>query len=228
MKKIILTVVTIFTFLITTAQEKANHNTTRSNETQGIMVKEPGDSVDQDCDAVVNNNLRELKDAEIINKSSLITKKNNKYFIYKGKQEDLDKHNNTIHQNKIGENNTGGCDDSAYMECSWICGSCMCRLKQDCLVIMNPDFGDHNNEVLPLIEINNNVVVNKTDLIIKKNKKRYKVIADKKLIQKIRTNKKYAKWIEILSFNNAGNNATKRKRSKNFNRKGERIKRTKF
>lgn len=40
MKKIFLTVLTIFAFVISNAQEKANHHTTRSNRTQGIMVKE--------------------------------------------------------------------------------------------------------------------------------------------------------------------------------------------
>ena len=185
MKKLILTVLTICAFVLTNAQEKANHNTTRSNKTSGIMVKE--DLKDDDCDGILAINMfKELPKGTKPTTGLHLFTSNGKTYYYTG---DINKLNKCKKQQSSLK-----CGNSAPTGCI-LTSSCfiLCPLENDrdtLKPLPNPDIG--------LISDGNSNSGNNTSIINEAKKKKNK--AKTKL----------------------------KKRNKNFNRKGERVKRTKF
>ncbi len=160
MKKIILTVITICTFIIINAQEKANHNTTRSNlSASGIMVKEDGR--DNDCDGVIDS--------------------------------------------KLFVKTTSGTPDLNMHCCNGI------KKSWEGATAQAVKEASKKAHVKKHLFTNNGVT--------------YYYNGDLEKLNKCRSKLGKRKW-EYTPIDNTS--ATKRKRNKNFNRKGERVKRTKF
>ncbi len=162
MKKTVLTLITICVFGITNAQEKANHNTTRSKMSSDIMVKETGDSVDEDCDGITNSKL----------------------FV------------------KITKRGT----PDLHLHC--------------CALVKR---GWEDATAIAVKEASKKAHTQKH--IFVKNNVKYYYNGDLDKLNKCNAKLKEAGWI---AENRSIPNATKRKRNKNFNRKGERVKRTQF
>ena len=227
MKKIILTVLTVFTFVICNAQvkTKANHNTVRSNQHQGIMVK--GD-IKGKFDA---SKIRRLKIGEIIVKDYVLIDENNHYYTYDGAKNIVQAHLKKTSQQK----NNCPCFIFKKLE------------STPAPPMMLEEEGDCCDLLCPVHEVTNNTNSN-GQIVIQNKGKTYYLEATKENIKNIRNSiskNNQQKSGQQLNNNNCpdgcsclngtticidakDNLPSAKKRNKNFNRKGVRVKRTKF
>ena len=247
MKKLILTVLTICVFVITNAQEKANHNTTRSNRTNGIMVKE---DLKYKFDV---SKIRKLNIWELTTKDYVLLSEDNHYYTYDGNKSVVEKHFKAKLQNQtkmacpsgFTPDNNGGC--FKFMK---ICGSSSSTSlggeeyveEEICLLI-------NYVEDLSTFNLTGKIVINKNDktYVAKKSKALLNLIKDaehnKKMLKQNSNDCPDGCFCfsgdvicvdikeDFPSYKKEDNSINKKilkKRNKNFNRKGERVKRTKF
>jgi len=286
MKKTILTVLTIFAFIISNAQEKANHNTTRSNQTSGIIVKEEIDANDKPAPVIVGFGCDHgvfttvSVDGGSINfdtydyipcmgtwawifatpsdkdSSNEDTAKQNELYkrVQKFTEEDFAKAKRIKIKFEKGQdkkelykwlrllykeqNTSGGPNTAIGFNIDGEDDDCDGTIDSKLFIKMSkrgtPDLNMHCcNAVKKSWEDATATAVREASKkahakkhLFKKNGITYYYNGDLAKLNKCKTKLKRDKWIAIESFYD--NNETKRKRNKNFNRKGERIKRTKF